>query len=77
MLVTSRPEREISDVLGRRQQLEVSDVFVNQDIAVYADWRLSHDVNLRGIKHGLKDDIADTITAKAKGKYLSTPLSNR
>lgn len=70
VLATSRPETEIEasfNKVSNLKRLEVEDDFVDADIQIYIDWRLTCDQKLNRIKPQLKQDIKEKLYSKSRG----------
>lgn len=70
ILVTSRPELDIKEVLSTNHSLNIDDHVVN-DIVTYVRWEIESDPKLSKIEQRLKQEIQDQLIAKSDGMYSS------
>jgi hypothetical protein len=67
VLVASRREKDITDVLGKERRLEMTEELTSSDIATHVRWMLEHDPKLKPIKDSMKTTIKTCLSAKSKG----------
>ena len=67
LLVTSRPERDITEVFKNQNRLEITDDFSGPDIAIHIDWMFEHDDKLKTVKLEMKKDFKTHLLSQNKG----------
>lgn len=67
VLVTSRPEREISEIFFEKIQLEITEEISSADISTHVDWIFRNDLILKKIKLDLKGHIMSQLVSRNNG----------
>ena len=67
LLVTSRPERDITEVFKNQNRLEITDNFSRHDIAIHIDLMFNQDEQLKKVKSEMKKDIKTQLLSQNKG----------
>ena len=66
ILVTSRPELDITTIFATNQSLDIDEQVVN-DIVTHVRWEIESDPKLSRIQPELKCEIQDQLIAKSDG----------
>jgi hypothetical protein len=67
VLITSRRERDIADLLHNQNQVEISKDSSSADISIHIDWMFENDKKLTAIKSDLKKQIKSELLSSSSG----------
>ena len=70
LIVTSRPEKEISDQFKSHHYIDLVEESGEHDLTAYLDYQLQNDSVLQKWKFDIQEEIKSTLLKKSDGMYV-------